>query len=116
MYLTLSQATALNFLAPMGAMILFKYMDHSKFTIIDRVGTVVALAGVVMVVQPEGIFQSGETLPLGQVPDTYAKLKGVACGLLGVSGTIVRLNHSVPEPLLSWPSPELTRVASQYNR
>lgn len=90
MYLTLSQATALNFLAPMGAMILSKYMDQSNFTIIDRAGAAVALAGVIMVVQPDDVFKPGETLPLGPSADTYAKVKGVACGLVGVLGTVVR--------------------------
>lgn len=90
MYLTLSQATALNFLAPMGAMILSKHLDHGNFNFIDRAGAVIALAGVVMVVQPEEIFKSGETLPLGPKPDTYTKFKGIACGLVGVIGTIVR--------------------------
>lgn len=92
MYLTLSQATALNFLAPMGAMILSKHMDGGNFTLIDRAGAAVALAGVIMVVQPDEIFHSGDTLPLGSRPKTeaFAKLKGISCGLVGVLGTIVR--------------------------
>lgn len=89
LYLTLSQATALNFLAPMGAMILSRYTDHGTFSSIDRVGTAVALAGVVMVTQPDGIFRSHEAMPLGPQPDTFAKVKGLACGAVGVLGTTV---------------------------
>ncbi|KAF3768728.1 hypothetical protein M406DRAFT_251067 [Cryphonectria parasitica EP155] len=90
-YLTLSQATALNFLAPMGAMIISKYMDHGTFTFIDRAGAAIALAGVVMVVQPDNFFKPGETLSLGPKPDAFAKWKGLACGLIGVMGTITAL-------------------------
>lgn len=96
MYLSLSQATALNFLAPMGAMILSRHLDQGNFTFIDRAGGVIALAGVVMVVQPDEIFNAGETLPLGPKPDAYAKFKGMACGLVGVIGTIVR---TLPFPM-----------------
>lgn len=88
-FLTLSQATALNFLAPMGAMILSKYLDHGTFNFTDRIGAAVALAGVVMVVQPEGIFKRTNTLPLGPQPDSFSKVKGLACGAVGVLGTIV---------------------------
>lgn len=96
-YLTLSQATALNFLAPMGAMILSKYMDHGTFNFIDRAGAVIALAGVVMVIQPDNIFQPGETLPLGPKPDTFAKLKGLGCGIVGILGTVVSREHCLRE-------------------
>lgn len=89
-YLTLSSATALNFLAPMGAMILSKYMDNGTFNFIDQAGAIIALAGVVMVVQPDNIFQPGETPPLGPKPDTYAKVKGLGCGIVGILGTVVR--------------------------
>lgn len=90
-YLTLAQATALNFLAPLSAIILSKYMDNQHFNLMDPVGAAVALAGVIMVVQPEGIFSSaGEALPPGPKPDaTSTKLKGMGCGLVGVLGTTV---------------------------
>lgn len=91
MYLTLSQATALNFLAPMGAMILSKYMDHGTFSFIDRAGAGAALAGVVMVVQPEDIFKPEETpVTGGHKTDTYTRWKGLGCGIVGILGTIVR--------------------------
>lgn len=90
MYLTLSQATALNFLAPMGALILSKYMDHGTFSFIDRAGAVAALAGVVMVVQPEDLFKSAETSLMGPKTDTYTRWKGLGCGVIGILGTIVQ--------------------------
>lgn len=73
----------------MGSMILSKYMDHGTFTFIDRGGAILALTGVVMVVQPDNIFQPQETLPLGPQPDTYAKFKGLGFGMVGVLGTMV---------------------------
>lgn len=90
MYLTLAQATALNFLAPIGAIILSKCLNNGNFTLVDPAGAVVALTGVIMVVQPEGLFGSGGTiLPLALESDTFTKLKGMACGLVGVLGTTV---------------------------
>lgn len=83
----------MNFLAPMGAMILSKYMDYGSFNFIDRAGAVIALVGVVMVVQPDNVFQPGEALPLGPKLDTYAKLKGLGCGVVGILGTVVRHGH-----------------------
>lgn len=89
MYLTLSQATALNFLAPMGAMLLFKYTDQGTFSLFDRAGAIIALVGVFMVVQPDGIFKSHRAFHLGPNPDALAKVKGLACGTVGIIGTIV---------------------------
>lgn len=73
----------------MGAMTLSKYLDDGTFSRTDRTGACIALAGVVMVVQPDGIFKRTEALPLGPHPDSFAKLKGLSCGAIGVLGTIV---------------------------
>ncbi|KUI60139.1 hypothetical protein VP1G_07372 [Cytospora mali] len=91
LYLTLAQATALNFLAPLGAMVLAKYLDFGTFSIIDRVGGVVALIGIVLVVQPDSIFASDEKLSSGASKETPERLKGVVCGLVGVFGGIEAL-------------------------
>ncbi|KUI74490.1 hypothetical protein VM1G_11985 [Cytospora mali] len=95
LYLTLAQATALNFLAPLGAMVLAKYLDFGTFSIIDRVGGVVALIGIVLVVQPDSIFTPAERLPVwvssGATNETPERLKGVVCGLIGVFGGIIAL-------------------------
>lgn len=88
-YLTLSQATALNFLAPLGAILLSKYTNHGTFSLVDRAGAAVALAGVVMVVQPDGIFRRHEAFPRGPKPDTFAKVRGLAFGAVGILGSIV---------------------------
>lgn len=91
-YLTIAQATALNFLAPMGAMLMSRYFDHGTFSLADRVGAVVAPTGVVLVVQPDIIFQSTEA-PTGITSrsshETPKQLKGVVCGLIGVAGGVV---------------------------
>lgn len=85
----------------MGAMMLSKYTDHGTFSPIDRVGTAVALAGVVMVTQPDGIFKRHENVPLGLKPDAFAKLKGLACGSVGVLGTTVSSDVHIYVPLFS---------------
>ena len=92
-YLTISQATALNFLAPLGAMLMSKYFDHGSFSLTDRVGAVVALAGVVLVVQPDTIFRSTGTTTAVLISrsshETPKQFKGVVCGLIGVAGGVV---------------------------
>lgn len=80
----------------MGAMMLSKYTDHGTFSLIDRVGTAIALAGVLLVTQPDSIFRPHEALPLGPKPDTFAKIKGLACGTVGVLGTVVSSDALFP--------------------
>lgn len=88
LYLTLAQATALNFLAPLGAMVLAKYLSYGAFSSIDRVGGLMAVAGVVLVVQPDIFVRSDK--PSSQITNaTPERLKGVACGIVGVLGGIV---------------------------
>lgn len=75
----------------MASMILSRYMDHGTFSIVDRVGATIALAGVFMVVQPDGIFQTGETGLMGSENAGTTKLKGLLCGCIGLLGTTVSL-------------------------
>lgn len=88
LYLTLAQATALNFLAPLGAMVLAKYLSYGTFSSIDRVGGLMAVAGVILVVQPD-ILDRGHSPPSQVADATPERLKGVACGIVGVLGGIV---------------------------
>ncbi|ROV95300.1 hypothetical protein VSDG_06020 [Cytospora chrysosperma] len=90
LYLTLAQATALNFLAPLGAMVLAKYLSYGTFSSIDRVGGLMAVAGVILVVQPD-IFDRGHSPPSQVADATPERLKGVACGIVGVLGGIIAL-------------------------
>lgn len=92
LYLTLAQATALNFLAPLGAMVLARYLDLGSLSLADRVGGLVALVGVVLVMQPDNIFVRGDK-PLSRIiHETPESLKGVAYGIVGVFGGIVSSN------------------------
>lgn len=82
----------MNFLAPMGAILMSRYFDCGTFSLTDRIGALVALAGVVLVVQPDTSFQ-----PIGASAglisrtshETPKQLKGVLCGLVGVAGGVV---------------------------
>lgn len=88
LYLTLAQATALNFLAPLGAMVLARYLDYGTFSYIDRVGGLVALVGVILVVQPDMFGRGDKSSP--EIGDDGAeRLKAVGFGLVGVLGGIV---------------------------
>lgn len=76
----------------MGAMVMSRYFDYGTFSLADRVGAVVALAGVVLVVQPDTIFRPTGA-PAGRTSrrshETPKQLKGVVCGLIGVAGGVV---------------------------
>ncbi|KAK2016087.1 integral membrane protein DUF6 [Colletotrichum eremochloae] len=95
MYLKLSEATALNFLGPLAAMILTRYLHFGTFGVIDRIGALIALSGVVLVVQPDALFGPQSTLanPMQQNADESVKsrMTGVGFGLVGVCGGSVAL-------------------------
>lgn len=89
LYLTLAQATALNFLAPLGAMVLARYLDYGTFGYLERVGGLVALAGVMLVVQPNTFSRDDES-STGVANETAPqRLEAVSCGMIGVLGGIV---------------------------
>lgn len=93
LYLTLAQATALNFLAPLGAMILSKYLDYATFGFVDQAGALIALAGVILIVQPKTVFgleDNAMLLANSSSPETvHSTIKGVAYSAMGVLGGIV---------------------------
>ncbi|KAK2027945.1 hypothetical protein LX32DRAFT_721165 [Colletotrichum zoysiae] len=95
MYLKLSEATALNFLGPLAAMILTRYLHFGTLEVIDRVGALMALLGVVLVVQPDALFGSQSTLTSNTQPgadlSATSRMTGVGFGLVGVCGGSVAL-------------------------
>ncbi|KAJ0163647.1 putative transport protein [Colletotrichum tanaceti] len=101
MYLRLSEATALNFLGPLTAMILTRYLDFGTFEVIDRVGTLVALVGVILVVQPDTLFgsQSTDSALMSARQSTAAaadvgakgRMVGFGFGVMGVIGGAIAL-------------------------
>ena len=87
-YLSLSEATALNFLGPLGSLILTRYLSFATVQWTDCLGAVGALAGVVLIAQPEDIF--GTTKAECDVSVRMkGYLKGFAFGVLGLCGGIV---------------------------
>ncbi|KAK8004853.1 hypothetical protein PG990_010890 [Apiospora arundinis] len=110
-YLSLSEATALNFLAPLGALILTRYLDNGRITITDGVSCAIALVSVVLVLQPEPLFdkvvrQEASGPANGVSLDPNALLKGTLAGMVAVAGGIVALSsiHRIgtrTHPLLS---------------
>ncbi|POS72496.1 integral membrane protein DUF6 [Diaporthe helianthi] len=89
-YLSLSQATAVNFLAPMCATILSEYIARGTLAIINVAGAILALVGVVLVVQPIQIFDTGYHIADNeQIQDFHEKWKGVMPALVGVVGSTV---------------------------
>lgn len=92
-YLTIAQAAALNFLAPMGSMLMSRYLDYGNFSVTDRVGALMALASVVLVVQPDIFFHPTESTVgiRSRTSHETKQLKGMICGVAGVAGGIVSL-------------------------
>ena len=92
-YISLSEATALNFLAPLGALILTRYLDSGMIALGDAIACAVALASVVLVLQPRSVFGTavaeGASLSDGVLIDPHASLKGTLAGMVGVVGGVV---------------------------
>lgn len=89
-YLSLSEATALNFLGPLGSLILTRCLSFATVQWTDCIGALGALIGVVLVAQPEDIFDTTEAGSdvSGKV---HGHLKGLAFGVFGVCGGVIAL-------------------------
>ncbi|WYZ46701.1 hypothetical protein EsH8_IX_000926 [Colletotrichum jinshuiense] len=125
MYLKLSEATALNFLGPLAAMILIRFLDYGTFEVIDRIGALVALLGVVLVVQPDVLFGPKPTLisatQMVAEGSSGDQMKGLGFGLIGLCGgalalTAIRSIGPREHPLISvmyfaWTTVIITTVA-----
>ncbi|XP_014550025.1 hypothetical protein COCVIDRAFT_116826 [Bipolaris victoriae FI3] len=90
-YLSLSEATVLNFIAPLGAIMLTTYWEGRTFAFLDLIACITALAGVVLVLQPIPIYKAVAQAEISSSisTDPYAHLKGVVSGITGVAGGIV---------------------------
>ncbi|KAI0187051.1 hypothetical protein EV127DRAFT_345151 [Xylaria flabelliformis] len=88
-YLTLSEAIALSFLSPLGALVLARFLSLGTIQWIDCIGAVGAVVGVVLVAQPENVFY----VDAGSAASTkmHDHLKGLVFGLIGACGGIVAL-------------------------
>ncbi|KAF6792034.1 hypothetical protein CSOJ01_14222 [Colletotrichum sojae] len=126
MYLKLSEATALNFLGPLAAMLLSRYLDYGSFEIVDRICALVALMGVIFVVQPDALFgpHADSSISAEQIVAEgrfQGRMMGFGFGLLGVCGgaaalTAIRSIGSRAHPLFSilyfaWTVVTVTSVA-----
>ncbi len=87
-YLSLSEATALNFLGPLGSLILTRYLSLATVELVDCLGAVGALVGVVLVVQPEDIFGT-RNVERNVSNKTGDLLNGLIFSVLGICGGIV---------------------------
>jgi drug/metabolite transporter (DMT)-like permease len=85
-YLSLSEATAVNFIAPTGAIMLTRYLEDNKIAFLDVIASITALAGVVLVLQPS----KNSTSLSG---DPYAYHKGIVSRVIGVVDGIVSFNQ-----------------------
>jgi hypothetical protein len=92
LYLSLNEATALNSLGPLGAMILTRYLDTGKIVLMDGISCTLAIVSVVLALQPRSIFGATTgALPRDVSFDSNAGFHGAVYGLVGVVGGIVSL-------------------------
>ncbi|KAI1103142.1 hypothetical protein F4804DRAFT_310838 [Jackrogersella minutella] len=90
-YLSLSEATALNFLGPLGSLILTRYLSFAAVRWTDCLGAVGALVGVVLIAQPEDIFGSTAKVERDGPGDVKGDLMGLAFAVLGICGGVITL-------------------------
>ncbi|KAK2007423.1 hypothetical protein LZ32DRAFT_632321 [Colletotrichum eremochloae] len=92
-YLSLNEATALNSLGPLGALILTRYLDMGKVVLTDGISCTVALASVVLVLQPSSVFGTATGMLARDVSlDSNAAIYGTLSGMVGVVGGIIALS------------------------
>ncbi|PNY26637.1 membrane protein [Tolypocladium capitatum] len=124
MYLPLADATVITFLAPGVAGFMCYFLLHEPFTRIERLATVVALLGVVLIARPTSLFARSSTggeepsSPTGELPEqrglpgadhqttSQERLVAVGVALLGVLGaaggfTTLRTIGKRAHPLIS---------------
>ncbi|KAI1091313.1 hypothetical protein F5B19DRAFT_503272 [Rostrohypoxylon terebratum] len=90
-YLNLSEATALNFLGPLGSLILTRYLSFATVQWTDCLGAIGALGGVVLISQPEEIFGSVQATQRDVSSDPAANMKGLAFAVLGLCGGVITI-------------------------
>ena len=121
MYLPLADATVITFLAPGIAGILCYFLLKEPFSRVERLATLVALLGVVLIAQPHSLFanSSSSDEPSTEPPESDGSLPGldhestseerliaVGVALLGVCGaagayTTLRMIGKRADPLIS---------------
>jgi drug/metabolite transporter (DMT)-like permease len=101
-YLSLSEATALNFLGPLGSLILTRCLSFPTARWNDCIGALGALLGVIFVAQPESIFGKRAPAENGKIKNksVHGHLKGLAFGIFGVFGGVV--SNRVPAMCPFW--------------
>lgn len=106
LYLPLSDATVITFLAPGLACWACSYLIKEPFTRVERYGTLVSLVGVTLIARPSTLFQAfGNAPPASGTVDSAPggndadagnyenvtpteRLYGVGAALMGVCGTV----------------------------
>lgn len=86
--LTLSEATALTFLGPLGSLILTRFLSFATVKWTDCVGAMGSFLGVMLIAQPEGIFSTSKEV-YNVSENTHKRLYGLGFGVLGFCGGVV---------------------------
>ena len=86
-YLSLSDATVLNFLAPTVTGLLAAFFLSEPYTLKEATAGLISLVGTVLVAQPEFLFGSMAQREDGVTPEERIMAVGIALiGVLGASG------------------------------
>lgn len=88
MYLTVSDAVLITFLAPAVTVVLAAVVLRERFTKVEALGTLVSLLGVVLIVRPTFLFgvPDGPDSSPAESADPRKRLLATMVGLLGVMG------------------------------
>lgn len=92
MYLPLGKATALNFMAPLGAAILTAQVTQVSLKSKEMIGISLAIIGALIVAQP---FVLKNILSTGAELHNNDTLIGIAFAMVGAVGGIVRNSLSL---------------------
>lgn len=87
-YLTLSEATALTFIGPLGSLILTRFLSFATVKWTDCLSAVGALLGVMLIAQPAGIFSASDEV-YTVAENTHKRLYGLGFGVFGFCGGVV---------------------------
>ena len=87
-YLNLSEATALNFISPLGSLILTRWLSFATVQWIDCFGAFGSLVGVALILVPHGMLSQPDDLSY-PTQSFEGHLKGIGFSTLGVCGGVV---------------------------
>lgn len=86
----LSEATVLNFLAPLGTCCAIAFLSSGSFTKAETASAILSFVGVVLIAQPTFLFRTGYNDSISTAKPG-SNLAGVGFAIMGAIGGIVSI-------------------------